>query len=336
MVPPSAELASSPQRIERARAAAVAGLVAAGVCDPAPLPATDGGTGGSADFTSAGLTVVRAGTAVLLAAPAEGVLVRVDDRVGRARAVRHLTVGRALARLGVPAVRPLAGLDAPLDVEGSAVTLWELERLVRGDVTAAEVGYLAGRLHRATAEGVGWDGLAVIDPLRDVVEQLATAELSDDEAGVLDDVADTLARRWADEVGAEPPTAGGRADGRFGPWGIVHGDLHAGNVLLTRRGPVLADLELAGVGPVAYDLAAPVVAVLRYGAPASTLSAYARAYRSPIPAAARHGVLRDAYELWLTSWALANRHLDGAHAIEATRRLARWRSPRRAGGWSLR
>jgi len=278
--------------------------------------------------------VVRAGTAVLLAAPVEGVLVRVDDRVGGARAARHLAVGHALARLGVPAVRPLPGLGAPVEVDGSAVTLWQLERLVRAQASAAQVGHLAGRLHRATRDGAGWAGVSVFDPLRDVAEQLAIAELADDESALLDEVVADVAGRWHTEVASEDGRpVGGSA---VGPWGIVHGDLHAGNVLVTRRGPVLADLELAGVGPVGYDLAAPVVAVLRYDAPVSTLMAYQRAYRAPVPPAARHGVLRDAYELWLTSWALANRHLDGAHALEATRRLHRWRHPRRAAGWSLR
>ena len=276
--------------------------------------------------------MVRAGTAVLLADPAAGVLVRVDDRVGMARAARHLAVGQALARLGVPAVRPLEGVADPLEVDGAAVTLWELERLVRRPVRPAAVGHLAGRLHRATIDGQGWEGIERFDPLRDVAEQLAIAELTEEETALLGGVTAEVTRRWAQEVG-EGDTAG---VGAVGPRGIVHGDLHAGNVLLTRRGPILADLELAGVGPVAYDLAAPVVAVLRYGAPATALAAYARAYRAPIPAAARHGVLRDAYELWLTTWALANRHLDGAHALEATRRLERWRQPRRARDWSLR
>lgn len=331
MPPPpagTAEAAEAARRIERARTAAATALVAAGV------RAAGGGVGG--------LEVVRAGTAVLVAAPSERVLVRVDDRVGEARAARHLAVGHALARLGVPAVRPLAEVTSPLDVEGAAVTLWELERLVRTPVGPAAVGHLAGRLHRATLGGQGCEGLARFDPLRDVAEQLAIAELSTDEAALLDTVTTEVTRRWALEVdGAWSASAGGAGGGQAGGddaglWGIVHGDLHARNVLATRRGPVLADLELAGVGPLAYDLAAPVVAVLRYGAPASTLAAYARAYHAPIPRAARHGVLRDAYELWLTTWALANRHLDGAHALEANRRLQRWRQPQRAGGWSLR
>lgn len=321
------------QRLSRALSAAVHALEGHGrhwLDGAARSPTPD-------DFVA-----LRIGTAVLLALPAAGLLVRVDDRVGAARAARHLAVGRALAGLGVPAVRPLPDQEAPVVVDGVAVTLWQLERLVVGAVGPAVVGHLAGRLHRASllthgdASRLGDDGLGVerFDPLRDVDEQLGIAELADDEAALMGELAAEVGARWQADVVADGG-AGAGTEG-VGPWGIVHGDLHAGNVLLTRRGPVLADLELAGVGPVAYDLAAPVVAVLRYGAGAGGLAAYARAYRAPIPRSARHGVLRDAYELWLTSWALANRHLDGAHALEAARRLARWREPQRARDWSLR
>lgn len=330
MATPPDERSADVERIGRARSAAVAALVTAGVGAAADARAAK---------TSGDGRVVRAGTAVLLAFPAEGVLVRVDDRVGPARAARHLAVGHALARLDVPAVRPLAGVDTPIDVDGSAVTLWELERLVRGSVGPGVVGHLAGRLHRATRDGNGCAGIEPFDPLRDVADQLAIATLSDDEAEVLAPHVDDIARRWSELIGGEPiggDVVGGNEAAHVGSVGIVHGDLHAGNVLLTRRGPLLADLELAGVGPVAYDLAAPVVAVLRYGASSATLGAYARAYRAPIPDAVRHGVLRDAYELWLTSWALANRHLDGIHALEARRRLDRWRGAGRARTWSLR
>jgi hypothetical protein len=84
-----------------------------------------------------------------------------------------------------------------------------------------------------------------------------------------------------------------------------------------------------------------VVAVQRYGEPARSLAEYARAYGQPIAPAARHGVLRDTYEMWLTAWALANRHLDARHDLEARRRLARWTpvplrpGPLGAPHWSL-
>ena len=84
-----------------------------------------------------------------------------------------------------------------------------------------------------------------------------------------------------------------------------------------------------------------VVAVQRYGEPARSLAEYGRAYGQPIAPAARHGVLRDTYEMWLTAWALANRHLDARHDLEARRRLARWTpvplrpGPLGAPHWSL-
>ena len=260
---------------------------------------------GRLGVTGVSLDVVRVGTSILFASSADGVLVRVEDRGDTTSARRQVAVGRYLAECGVPAVVPLDDIDQPVVTDAGAVTLWRLEHLVPGEVDPATLGTLA------------------LDPLGAVRRQLATAGVS-----ILDDVVADLATRWSGFATATPTA-------------LVHGDLHPGNVLMTRRGPVLADLELAGVGPVAYDLVPAVVAVQRYGEPARSLAEYGRAYGQPIAPAARHGVLRDTYEMWLTAWALANRHLDARHDLEARRRLARWTpvplrpGPLGAPHWSL-
>jgi|694.fasta_scaffold11004_5 hypothetical protein len=278
---------------------------------------------GRLGITGVALDVVRVGTSILFASTTDGMLVRVEDRGDTASARRQVTVGRYLAECGVPAVVPLDDIDQPVVTDTGAVTLWRLEQLVPGEVDPATLGALARHLHGATTDAGAGAGLPTLDPLGAVRRQLATAGVS-----TLDDVVADLATRWSG-FATVMPTA------------LVHGDLHPGNVLMTRRGPVLADLELAGVGPVAYDLVPAVVAVQRYGEPARSLAEYARAYGQPIAPAARHGVLRDTYEMWLTAWALANRHLDARHDLEARRRLARWTpvplrpGPLGAPHWSL-
>jgi Ser/Thr protein kinase RdoA (MazF antagonist) len=253
---------------------------------------------------------------VLVADDAHGVLYRVDDRVGVDRARRHVAVAATLRDLGVPAIRLVGNDPVVATTAGVAVTAWELEDLLDGPVDPATVGALARQLHAATAVALGEGridpAVAAFDPLGVVAEQLGAATGTDDVA--------LLQQRLA-EVGAAWVVADPL------PTGIVHGDLHVDNVLTTRRGPVLADLELAGVGPVAYDLVAPLVAVERYGADPTTLDDYLAAYGTPLPDTARHGPLRDAYELWLTAWAVANRHLDADHEAEAQRRMQRWRTP---------
>ena len=276
---------------------------------------------GRLGVTGVSLDVMRVGTSLLFASSADGVLVRVEDRGDTTSARRQVAVGRYLAECGVPAVVPLDDIDQPVVTDAGAVTLWRLEHLVPGEVDPATLGTLARHLHGATTNA-GAD-LPTLDPLGAVRRQLATAGVS-----ILDDVVADLATRWSGFATATPTA-------------LVHGDLHPGNVLMTRRGPVLADLELAGVGPVAYDLVPAVVAVQRYGEPARSLAEYGRAYGQPVAPAARHGVLRDTYEMWLTAWALANRHLDARHDLEARRRLARWTpvplrpGPLGAPHWSL-
>ena len=110
---------------------------------------------------------------------------------------------------------------------------------------------------------------------------------------------------------------------------------------------VLADLELAGRGPRDYDLAPQVVAVTRYGRPATDLEEFLVAYGDGRPPAEVASWAVALYELWVTAWAVANRRLDDDHRREAALRVARWRpdghdhrpaptSPAATATWTLR
>lgn len=285
--------------------------------------------------------MVRVGTSVLVVADAVGVMFRVDDQVPAERVRRQVAVASVLERSGLPAIR-LAGdhhqpvvLGDPVVPGDPVVTVsaWHLEELTGAVVSPAELGGMARQLHDVAIVARGQVGVPPFEPFVAIIEQLATAAAtgvtSPDDLELLATVTGRLAAAW-------PAAAADAATTPGVGMGVVHGDLHAGNVLATRRGPVLADLELAGIGPVAYDLVAAVVAVERYGAPTSTIADYVAGYGQPIPAAARSGVLRDTYELWLTAWAVANAHVDATHAAEARARLARWHDPSGAAPpWTL-
>jgi hypothetical protein len=272
------------------------------------------------------LQVTRVGTSVLLVSPGAQVMFRVDDQVPADRVERQVAVASLLQHCGVPAVHLAGGPRQPVVVGDPAVAVsaWHLEELTDAPVGAGELGGLARQLHAISADDAEHLQVPPFEPFVAIAEQLATAArvgaTGPDDLELLAGLNGRLAAAWPAAVA---DAAGSTAAGL----GVVHGDLHAGNVLATTRGLVVADLELAGIGPVAYDLVAVVVAVERYGAPVSTIDDFAAGYGHPIPAAAHHGVLRDTYELWLTAWAVANRHVDDDHDREARARLARWHHP---------
>ena len=235
-----------------------------------------------------GATVVRVGTSVLVGLPRPGVLARVDDRTPVARVAAQVAVARALADRDVPAVELVGPGDQPhvvrVEDRPVAVTLWRWEVLRPGAVDPEDLGALARRLHDGTAGSAA--SVAGADPLGAVADLLASAAGPPADVELLVAEAHRLAPGWAARVADADP--------------VVHGDLHRDNVLRTDRGLVLADLELAGRGPWAYDLAPQVVAQRRYGAPTAELAAFLAGYGRPAPGADVLEPLVEIYELWVT------------------------------------
>jgi hypothetical protein len=275
-----------------------------------------------------GAAVFRSATSILVGLPAARVLGRLDDPARRGSAERQVTVARALAKRGVLAVRLAGRIDQPIPTAVGDVTFWIYEEVVPRAPDAASVARLARTLHDAFRPPPS--ALPVLDPLAAVDEQLRRAEAGGDtEPDHLALLGDHVARfrpEWEAAIGDDP--AGTT---------LVHGDLHRHNVVLTASGPVLADLELAGVGPASYDLVPALVAVERYGAPADGYDRFASAYGFDVRTWDGCPVLTEVYELWVTAWAVANRATSARHDEEAERRLARWLEPDRPQPvpWSL-
>ncbi|HEY6533293.1 MAG TPA: aminoglycoside phosphotransferase family protein [Acidimicrobiales bacterium] len=277
-----------------------------------------------------GAGVWRAGSAVLVGLPAVPALARVDEPAREGDARRQVRVAELLADHGVPAVRITGPPEQPVPTGAGPVTVWAWEPPVGPAVTPADLGRTARNLHDRTrglgaVAGAG-SAVPVHDPLAAVRAELARAAVlghtSDDDLARLDEVVDRVAAAWPapddDPLGAA----------------LVHGDLHRGNVVPGRSGPVLADLELAGRGPASADLAPSVVAVRRYGVDPAALEQVLTGYGADPRGWPGLEVLVEAYELWVTAWAVANRGASERAEREAEVRLDRWRSGASAP-WSL-
>jgi 5-methylthioribose kinase len=163
-------------------------------------------------------------------------------------------------------------LDAALargaDVTEPARTLGRLLGAVHGSTTDPA---LAERFHNPGMQGLHGDHVFVL-PLRENDFPLPPALRAEADRlrgdAALVGTADRLHARYLEPRGA-----------------LVHGDVQAGNVLLTEAGPKLLDAEIAHVGDPAFDVGV-LVAHLR-------IAAVARG----APAAA-DGAVRAAFEAW--------------------------------------
>ncbi|MFC5064269.1 aminoglycoside phosphotransferase family protein [Actinomycetospora atypica] len=163
----------------------------------------------------------------------------------------ELAVAAALDQIGFPTTRPSPLLPAaPLERDGFVMTAWEHVEVVDGEVDDP-AGFVAD-LHLAL-RGIDvdlpfltfWDDWfsETLDALEALPELLAPDDLA-------------LARREharLDEVLRSPEAlAAAFPHAAVQP---IHGDAPTHNVLLTPEGPLVSDLEHAGLGPVEWDLA---------------------------------------------------------------------------------
>lgn len=277
------------------------------------------------DPTGAGIW--RAGSSVLVGLPAARVLGRVDPPARLPSAMRQVVVSEVLAEAGVPAVTLTGPFDQPVETDAGVVTAWVWLDVIEGAaVTPRALGQLARSLHDATRGGVA--DVPDFDPLGAVALELDRAEaegLTDSgDLRLLRDRRDSLAEAWPE---AEDDPLG---------VALVHGDLHPHNAVPTATGLVLADLELAGNGPVCADLVPHVIAVRRYGAPPHVLDEFLAGYGLEAGGWRGFEVLVRSYELWVTAWSVANRGSSADLEREAEVRLDRWRPGRIAvRPWAL-
>lgn len=254
-----------------------------------------------------GPTVIREGLSLLVRKG--DALVRSRVRSQEPVAAREVEVARALAEAGVPAAHLYGTGSQPWVIDASVVTAWEWIDVV-GTASPTHLGALAAVLRERTVDTYAYD-VARFDPLSAIRNAVAGVPLGDEQGDFVRTRAHELAADWARIADRDPLGTG-----------IVHGDLHADNVLLTSDGPVLTDLELAGAGPCSYDTAPAVVMVERYGADPSTLTEFLAAQGHDPRGWSGFATCLAVYELWVTAWAVGVRHRSPRLAEEAATRVS--------------
>ena len=163
----------------------------------------------------------------------------------------EIAVAVALDGIGFPTTRPSPLLPAePLRRDGFVMSAWEHVEVVAGEVDD-QPGFVADLHSALRAIEVDlpflpfWDDWfdETLDALEGRPELLAPDDLAlaRREHARLDEVL-----RSPDAFAAAFPHAGIQP---------IHGDAPTHNLLLTREGPLVSDLEHAGLGPVEWDLA---------------------------------------------------------------------------------
>jgi hypothetical protein len=256
--------------------------------------------------SSSPVQIVRNGLSLLVRQ--DRVLVRVRPRTLEPVAAREVEVARVLVAAEVPTVDLVAGRGQPWIVDGFVVTAWAWHDTV-GRATPDHLGSLAALLHERTV-GTHVHDVARFDPLAAIRSAVASVPIGDEQGDFVRRRSQELTFDWGRIADRDPSGTS-----------VVHGDLHRGNVLVTERGPVLTDLELAGAGPSSYDTAPAVVMVDRYGEPPSTLARFLVAQGRDPRDWPGFATCLAIYELWVTAWAVGVRELSPQLAVEAATRV---------------
>src|SRR5690606_15999795 len=228
-----------------------------------------------------------------------------SHRVGKV-----VEVAKHLERHAVPAVRLVGEVDQPVRVGDYLATVWHRVPDVGRRAEPAELAELLRALHAAGAP----EGVAEWAPLEDVRVRIAAApELSESDRAFLSDRCDELDALLAK---LEFPLAGT----------LVHGDAHAGNVIVGPDGPVLCDFDSACAGPPEWDLTPVAVGCLRLGDPPSWQRALADGYGFDVTTWEGFEVLRAVRELKLATSVLPIAGRDDRVRAELHRRIADLRS----------
>lgn len=217
-------------------------------------------------------------------------------RVGMAFLRREVDITRFLSQRGAPVTRPTAG---PFERGGLVISIWERETIVADRADPRASGAALREVHRHLTQ---YDAASL--PVWGSVEE-ARAVFARARFFTASERA-RVERAWDDAMKVVDS-----ARARSASFQPVHGDAHIGNVLATKRGPLLTDWEDAFVGPVEWDIASLRSKAELFGEEGADIDAMTEAYGTDYDAelARELGLVRNVQVVsWLAIF--AERHPD--------------------------
>jgi Ser/Thr protein kinase RdoA (MazF antagonist) len=173
------------------------------------------------------------------------VLARAAPLARQAGAEFEVEIGRRLAEVGCPVEQPEPRVEPRVYVrDGFAITLWTYYEAVQPQVIApAAYAQTLERYHAGVRQidlTVPHFTDRVAEAQRLVADPNLTPELDDTGRKLLGNTLRSLRHMIID---------------RGAPEQLLHGEPHPGNLLNTKKGPLLIDLETCCRGPVEFDIA---------------------------------------------------------------------------------
>ncbi|OHV40047.1 aminoglycoside phosphotransferase [Pseudofrankia sp. EUN1h] len=221
--------------------------------------------------------------------PRAGAVVRIATSAAMTHRIpKVIQVARWLEDEGVPAVRLLPGVPAPVAAAGALATAWV--DAGPGTPPAPTAGELGGALRRLHALAPPMPALPRWDPFDDVRRRMSDAE-----------ALPAADREFLDELAGR--VAAGLRTVRYQlPTTVIHGDAHLGNLVRRPDGQVvLCDFDSVSIGPAEWDLVPVAVGTARFGYPSSWHAQLAAAYGADVTRWDGWPVLRAVRELKLVT-----------------------------------
>ncbi|RKN50421.1 phosphotransferase family protein [Micromonospora endolithica] len=243
----------------------------------------------------------------VFALPAAGIVVRISRaRQLSDRAFKVAALGTWFAEIDAPTIRLQPGLSQPVDVDGTAATVWTYLPPLPPAPTLDDLGHVLRQFHHLPSPAFA---LPVWDPVGDAQRRIADAEgLSDHHRDILLTWCDRLSPRIEAVRDNTSP-------------GLIHGDAHPGNLLRDINGsPVLCDFDATTLGPRQVDLVAVPVGEARFRRHGQHRR-LAAAYGYDVTTDPHWPLLREARELKMIVAAVPRLHSSPGVADEFALRL---------------